>query len=228
MKQEIIYANLNISTLITVIIRLFLATLLGGIIGYEREHYNRPAGIRTHTLVCLGSALIMLVSEYIYSFYGENVDPTRLGAQVISGIGFLGAGTIIKEGLSVKGLTTAASLWAISCIGLAIGMGFYSGAIIATVIIYFTLQFLKKIIQRHAKIRTISLVVTSLDNVVYKSICELEKLKINVLSNQVEINESGKTIVLHLTVMTNNDQEIFEYALSKLRMMDEVISQYEE
>nr|WP_242855671.1 MgtC/SapB family protein [Ruminiclostridium josui] len=117
-----------------------------GIIGFEREHVHRPAGFRTHILVCVGSALVMITSEYIYYNFSShvNTDPARLGAQVISGIGFLGAGTIIKEGISVKGLTTAASLWAVSCIGIAVGIGFYVGAFIATACIFLTLGVAKK------------------------------------------------------------------------------------
>lgn len=132
---------------VEMIIRLAAACVLGGVIGYEREHVHRPAGFRTHILVCVGSALVMVTSEFIYYTYSSqvNLDPARLGAQVISGIGFLGAGTIIKEGVSVKGLTTAASLWAVSCIGIAVGIGFYSGAVIATAVIYFTLIILKKL-----------------------------------------------------------------------------------
>jgi len=131
---------------IAMILRLIAACLLGGIIGYEREHVHRPAGFRTHILVCVGSALVMITSEFIYLKYSSqvNVDPARLGAQVISGIGFLGAGTIIKEGVNVKGLTTAASLWAVSCVGIAVGIGFYSGAFIATIIIFLTLVVIKK------------------------------------------------------------------------------------
>lgn len=127
--------------------RLILACVLGGIVGYERESMNRPAGFRTHILVCVGASLVMVTSEFIFREYKTlaNVDPTRLGAQVISGIGFLGAGTIIREGFSVRGLTTAASLWAVSCVGIAAGIGFYEGAVAATVIIYLTLILLKKI-----------------------------------------------------------------------------------
>ena len=132
---------------VEMIIRLAAACVLGGLIGYEREHVHRPAGFRTHILVCVGAALVMVTSEFIYYTYSSqvNLDPARLGAQVISGIGFLGAGTIIKEGVSVKGLTTAASLWAVSCIGIAVGIGFYSGAVVTTAVIYFTLIILKKL-----------------------------------------------------------------------------------
>ncbi len=131
---------------LTMLLRLVIACILGGIIGYEREHVHRPAGLRTHILVCVGSALVMITSEFIYYQYSShvNTDPARLGAQVISGIGFLGAGTIIKEGVSVKGLTTAASLWAVSCVGIAVGIGFYSGAIFSTIIIFIILVVIKK------------------------------------------------------------------------------------
>ena len=112
-----------------ILVRLLLAVLLGGFIGYEREHTNRPAGFRTHILVCAGAALVMATSEYLVRRYSISaVDPARLGAQVISGIGFLGAGTIIRDGVNVRGLTTAASLWAVSCVGIAVGCGFYLGA----------------------------------------------------------------------------------------------------
>lgn len=131
---------------VEIVFRLVLAALLGGVIGYEREHTNRPAGFRTHILVCVGSALVMVTSEFIFDKYrgNANIDPARLGAQVISGIGFLGAGTIIRDGFNVRGLTTAASLWAVSCVGIAAGIGFYEGALAATLMIFVTLITLKK------------------------------------------------------------------------------------
>lgn len=130
--------------------KLALAVVLSGIIGFEREHSHRPAGFRTHILVAVGSALIMLTSVYLSQKYAGQMtlDVTRMSAQVVSGIGFLGAGTILREGFSVKGLTTAASLWAVSCIGIAIGAGFVAGAVVATLVIYLTLNSLKKVIVR--------------------------------------------------------------------------------
>ena len=127
-----------------ILARLLLAVLLGGFVGYEREHANRPAGFRTHILVCVGAALVMVTSEYMVRKYSISaVDPARLGAQVVSGIGFLGAGTIIRDGVNIRGLTTAASLWAVSCVGIAVGSGFYAGAAIATIFIFLTLIILK-------------------------------------------------------------------------------------
>jgi len=126
---------------IELLLRLALACILGGLIGIEREKNRHPAGFRTHILVCVGSTLIMLCNIYIFEEYKNyaNIDPARLGAQVISGIGFLGAGTILKEGVTVKGLTTAASLWSVAGIGLAVGLGFYAGALLATLLVLVTL-----------------------------------------------------------------------------------------
>jgi len=136
--------------------RMCLAAVLGGVIGYERQHSHRPAGLRTHVLVCVGAALVMCTSEYVVLRMG-GTDVTRMGAQVISGISFLGAGTILREGFTVKGLTTAASLWVVSCIGLAAGIGFWSGALIATAVLYVVLNYVKKVRIRHSSIRTIDI-----------------------------------------------------------------------
>ena len=113
--------ELEAQTLYAVLIRLALAALMGGVIGLEREKARRSAGLRTHMLICLGAALIMCTGEYIFERYGgeNNIDPARMGAQVVSGIGILCAGTIIKEGPTVRGLTTATGLWCASCIGIA-------------------------------------------------------------------------------------------------------------
>lgn len=129
-----------------IILRLVIATVLGGLVGMDRENKKRAAGLRTHILVSVGAALVMVTSEQIFlQYHGlTNLDPARLGAQVISGIGFLGAGTIIKQGFSVKGLTTAASLWAVACIGLAAGIGFYSAAVATALIVFVTLGLLSK------------------------------------------------------------------------------------
>jgi len=124
---------------LTLVSRLALACILGGAIGLQREGLNRPAGFRTHVLVAIGSALVMLISIYGFREFGQPYDPGRLAAQVISGIGFLGAGTILREGASIRGLTTAASLWVVAGIGLACGSGFYLGAVVTTVLVYMTL-----------------------------------------------------------------------------------------
>lgn len=139
------------SFLFSVLLRLLLACILGGMIGYEREFSShKPAGLRTHILVSLGASLVMMTSEFaISAFPGLNVDPTRIGAQVVSGIGFLGAGAIIRHGFAIKGLTTAASLWAVACVGLACGIGFFVGAIVATFLVWGVLLHLKNMESKH-------------------------------------------------------------------------------
>lgn len=119
-------------SIVNVFIKTILALLCEGVIGIERGRKKRPAGFRTYMLVCLGATLVMMTNDYICKIYGSG-DVARMGAQVVNGIGFLGAGTIITTGHNrVKGLTTAAGLWASACIGLAIGSGYYEGAIIGT------------------------------------------------------------------------------------------------
>ena len=121
---------------ISIVVRLFLAVLCGGLIGLERERKKRPAGFRTHILICLGAAMTTLTSQYIVFEIGLFTDMARLGAQVVAGIGFIGAGTIIvTKRRHVKGLTTAAGLWAAAIVGLCCGAGFFEGAILATAII---------------------------------------------------------------------------------------------
>ena len=137
-----IFSNIDLSELntFTVLVRLLLAVCLGGVIGLERGANKHPAGFRTHILVCVGAALAMLTNQYIYNNFSPPLDPSRLGAQVITGVGFLGVGTILVTGRhKIKGLTTAAGLWASACIGLAAGIGFYPGAIIATILVLVSL-----------------------------------------------------------------------------------------
>lgn len=129
-----------------VIVRLLVSMLVGAAVGMEREYSHRPAGLRTMTLVSLAAASVMIASQLLYCQYkplGANMDPARMGAQVIAGVGFLGAGTIMKEGPTVKGLTTAASVWAVACLGLAAGAGYYDLALIAAVMILFVLTILE-------------------------------------------------------------------------------------
>mgnify|MGYP001574071252 FL=1 len=138
-----------------VAIRLALAVLVGGLIGYEREFKNRPAGFRTHILVCLGAAITSMIQLYSIQETTNmilqhpelqsamKVDIGRLGAQVITGVGFLGAGTIIHDKGSIKGLTTAASIWTVACIGLAIGLGYYTLTILSAICVFIVLVFLK-------------------------------------------------------------------------------------
>ena len=125
-----------------VFLRMLCAMAVGTVIGTEREFSGRPAGMRTHILVALGACAVMLTGQMIftqYSAYGANPDPARMAAQVITGVGFLGAGTIMREGPTVRGLTTAASLWAVACLGVAAGGGYFSIALVGMVFTFITL-----------------------------------------------------------------------------------------
>ena len=140
----------NTTAVLISMLRLFIAALLGGLIGLERGRQLRAAGLRTHILVCVGAALTAMIGFYARDVLGiETSDPLRVSAQVISGIGFLGVGTIMVKGrFQIVGLTTAAGLWVTAAIGLAIGAGFYEGGIVAFIISVFTVMVLNKIERR--------------------------------------------------------------------------------
>ncbi len=197
-----LFAELNV---VSIIFRLLLATIFGGIIGFERGQKRRPAGFRTHMLVCIGSTLAMLVNQYINLKYAS-VDPARLGAQVISGIGFLGAGTIIVTGKrQVKGLTTAAGLWASACMGLAIGIGFYSAAIIACIFIFSVMTLLHKIdSQAFSSSKTINLYLEfSAANSLGTFIAATKQKEIKIVDIEISRAKTtqGKTTVALVTLL---------------------------
>jgi len=150
----------------TIIFRMILAIIIGGIIGTERDIQHRAAGIRTHMLVTLGATIVMMTNEYVFMTYSEgSIDITRMSSQVVSGIGFIGAGTILVTSENrVKGLTTAAGLWAAAAIGLAIGIGFYEIALvggIAIVVIFILLRPFKRFIQTVADASEVTLIIHS-------------------------------------------------------------------
>lgn len=139
-------AVLSDMNFISIAFRIFLAAIIGGIIGNERGKHGRAAGLRTHILVCLGAAMTTMLGFYCSGVLGFNSDPLRMGSQVVSGIGFLGAGTImVRNRLRVTGLTTAAGLWTTACIGLSIGIGFYLGAILAFLVVVITMSILARL-----------------------------------------------------------------------------------
>lgn len=138
-----------------VALRLILACICGGLVGIEREKADKPAGFRTHILVALGATLMTIISIYGFSeFTSVNKDPARIAAQIVTGVGFLGAGTIMREGFSVRGLTTAASIWLVAGIGMAVGAGMYFSAIVATAIMFIILEGIieKYLLRSHQRI----------------------------------------------------------------------------
>ncbi|MDF2611148.1 MAG: hypothetical protein K0R92_2622 [Lachnospiraceae bacterium] len=215
--------EININDYIQNIYTVLLATTVGSLIGWEREIRNRPAGLRTYSLVCIGAAIVMMTSFEIFKTYSlfNNYDPTRLGAQVISGIGFLGAGTIIRDRFSVKGLTTAASLWTVACIGLMIGARLYVLSIIVTFIVYYVLHNLHSIdeIKADKASYNIKIIISNLADQ-YEEILQLlqvysnKMVEVNSLSNRI-VNDTVETeLDIKLTINENED----EYNLNDLIM----------
>lgn len=189
------------------LLRLTLSCVLGGVIGYERQSRRKSAGLRTNVLVCLGSCLIMVLSQEIYQHVEglTNADPARLAAQVVSGIGFLGAGTIMKEGLTVRGLTTAACLWVVAGVGLAVGAGFYSGALFTSALVFGTLGTLSRIDDWVIHEKNLSISIQSIDTlgqVGRISEC-LDLLNIRIKGIQVKANTED-TIFIDLFVYNSS------------------------
>ena len=178
-------------TYLAVILRIFSAVVIGGIIGIERSIKNRPAGLRTYMLVSVGACLIMLTNQYIYQVSGTG-DPMRLGAQVVSGIGFLGAGTImVTKHNQIKGLTTAAGLWSAAGVGLAVGIGFYEAAITATFAIYITLTVLHALEARvNRKTRVLEVYVEVSDRVPFRKVMA-DIRGLDVAIDDIQLQEDG-------------------------------------
>ena len=168
------------------IVKLVLGFMLAGIIGLERSSWSKPAGFRTHALVGISSVLIMLCGEYMSKTY--DIDPSRIPAQLLSGIGFIGAGTILRDGFNVKGLTTAAGLLAVTCIGLSIGAGFYLGGIVTTLIVYVILSYSYKISAKLDHFNLLDLQIAISQNV-DEALTKIE----NILSDyQIDIKHMKK------------------------------------
>lgn len=207
------------------IFKLFLGFILSGIIGLERSSWNKPAGFRTHSLVGISAVLVTLCGEFLSAQY--DVDPSRLSSQLLSGIGFIGAGTILRDGFHVKGLTTASSLLAVTCIGLSIGAGFYVGGIVATIIVYCILSYSYLFIDSLDHFNNLKLDIKSEE---YSKDC-IEKVT-KVLSNyDITINEIEQQPVIdddiqcHLII----NSKVREFTdvnslLSELSKIDKVVS----
>ena len=181
-------------TAVSIVLRLLLSVVLGGLIGLERSAKNRPAGLRTHILVCLAAASAAITGHYLYLNMKVSSDLTRIGAQVIAGMGFLGAGTIIKTNHdTIKGLTTAAGLWATGIVGIAIGSGFYEGGIVAALLILliemrFTGFSLKVKLEPEASVKVRYKTKTALNDVLRL----VKDLNINIVDLQIEHEENDE------------------------------------
>lgn len=206
-----IFDGLRDFTLLSVTVRIILAVICGGIIGMERSLHRRPAGFRTHILVCLGAAMTTLTSQYLYLYLDYYTDMARLGAQVIAGIGFLGAGTIIIARQRVRGLTTAAGLWAAAIIGLAVGAGFYEGAILATVLVELTATVFLKLEKQ---------VITKTSNIHIF----LEYNKPEALEEVLAYCHNKEIKIMHLEISRNKEPENVTIALISVRLAHQMKS----
>lgn len=227
-----ILANLLIS--LQYLARVALAAVLAGVIGYEREHVQRNAGMRTHILVAIGAALVMCCGEFLVTKYSGvmNIDPARLGAQVISGIGFLCAGTIIKEGISVRGLTTASSLWCVSCIGLAAGAGAYVLAVGVAGLALIVLRVLRSLAhsRRKKSNRLVMQLVLSMEGNTLISLQEdLQKMGcvIEEFSFAIDTDQRKRHVYLHLMLPNREDLSPLMEGLSRIDGVVSVESVYE-
>lgn len=217
--------NMHEVNIYSIIFRLTLAFLCGGLIGFNRERKRRPAGFRTHILVCIGSALVMITNQYTIDILGYSSDPNRLGAQVISGIGFLGAGTILVTGKQqVKGLTTAAGLWASACMGLAIGIGFYEGALICCVYIFGSMTLLHRLdkyVQSKTRLEDIFVEVNS-DKAISSIIKLIQGNNIEISNIEILKTRNKETVGLNIT-LKYRDKNNRDGILALVGGVDEVI-----
>ena len=200
-------------TYLAVALRILCAVILGGLIGLERGLKNRPAGLRTYMLVCTGACLIMLTNQYIFQYFGTG-DPVRMGAQVVSGIGFLGGGTIIITRHSrIKGLTTAAGLWAAAAVGLALGIGFYEAALVGGIAIFTIMTLLQKMDNKmHSRAKRIDIYVELEKNMLLGDFLRLVREKDLNVSNVQRENSSAKEEVVRAYSATLVAQRRYKHA----------------
>ena len=209
-----------------IVIRICSAFLLGGIIGMERGMKNRPAGLRTYMLVCVGACLIMLTNQYIYQVFGSG-DPVRMGAQVVSGIGFLGAGTIVvTKRNQIRGLTTAAGLWAAAAVGLAIGIGFYEAAALGGVAIYIVLTVMHRWDDKmHRNSRIMEIYVELSTNVKLGSFIRgIRDLGLEIENLQLDHTESAEDgIRSFIVTLKSGSKRSHDLLLDRIRAVDGVV-----
>ncbi|EGO61732.1 MgtC/SapB family protein [Acetonema longum] len=210
------------------VLRLVISLVLGGVIGFERQLQRKTAGLRTHILVCLGSCLVAIMSVNLYANVQglTNADPARLAAQVVSGIGFLGAGAIMKEGPTIKGLTTAASLWVVASVGLAVGVGAMTGAVTTTLLVVIALEVLPRIDRLYQVLSpsVCTLMIHSLDKPgqIGQIGSVLGTLGIGITQIHIEDGDSGQ-IFVPLTI-TIPDKCRLEQVIAELGKIDGVLS----
>lgn len=225
MLQDVI-AYLRELNIISMMLRLICAVLAGSIIGIDRGMKRRGAGIKTHVLVCLGATLVMMTGQYINVHFGNSHDIARLGAQVVSGIGFLGVGTIIVTGRNqVRGLTTAAGIWACACIGLPLGIGFYEGALFVLVLVEVTFVCLAKVddyVFHHS--RVLDLYVEA-DNMKHSAelMKMLRKMSVRISNYETVKTKQKNDFVTIMATIELNGKSSHDEVLRKIREMQGIL-----
>jgi putative Mg2+ transporter-C (MgtC) family protein len=204
------------------VIRLLLSVLLGGLVGFERERTNHAAGLRTHTLVCLGSCLLMILSMYGFANFANEpnvrLDPSRLAAQVITGVGFLGAGTILYTGKLITGLTTAASIWVVMAVGLTVGAGFYLPAVLSAgmvLLILWGLSIVEKRYVNHRRHCTFAVTteaqtprIESFQSLLNQYGAKLVKVQFADVKDADSVNDIRVQLVMITVILPHRDQLI--------------------
>lgn len=212
-------------SLVTVLLRLLLAVLCGGAVGLERERKGRPAGFRTHILVCVGASLCMMTNQYLLQFIGST-DTARLGAGVLTGISFLGAGTIMVTGQrQVKGLTTAAGLWASAAMGLAIGVGFYEAALLACAVIFIVERTLQNVSRQRQRVKHMELYLELRDTHALGELIATLRSR-NLKAEDVDIikpETAEKPSLIAFVTLRSSEAVSSEDVLTMLRALDAVL-----
>ena len=216
---------------LSIVLRILLSAIIGCLIGLERERGNRPAGFRTYTLVSVGACLVMMTNQYMFSLY-QSGDPARLGAQVISGVGFLGAGTIlVTRNNQVRGLTTAAALWTSACVGLALGTGFYVGALIVggvLLVVMILLRPLNHVLQRKNGFMRLYAHFDSSDDIdIFLRECKGENVAVGDMQPlmQKDADKGGIVVLIEMRNVAETDHEALVHKFSALhgvRYMEEL------
>lgn len=217
-------AGIREVTLLSVFVRIFASVIVGGLIGIERGMKHRPAGLRTYMVVCLGACLVMLTNQYIFQIFGTG-DPVRMGAQVVSGIGFLGAGTIVVTRRNqIKGLTTAAGLWASAGVGLALGIGFYEAALAGGFAVFSVMTLLQRMDNKmHSKTKNLDVYVElSKDRPLGEFLRSVRELGMEVRDTQREL-DTEENVRAYITTLQAQKRTKHAQIIDSLRELPGVV-----
>ena len=218
--------NIVESDAFTIILKLLLSSLLAGIIGLERSSLNKPAGFGTHAILGLSAALVVMASQYMAAYY--DIDASRIPSQIIAGIGFIGAGTILRNGFNVRGVTTAAGILSVTCIGIAVGIGYYLAAVLATVVVYFVLSVNQEVRERVERVELIDLSIT-IDSTNSKEIDEIQRalkketVTIQSIKKEEKVDKGKKMYNFRILATFDSKYTTKSKIISKLILRENVV-----